>query len=81
MKREKIVNLTRTDANYTPQKVLELAVDLGVHLDCLEADWEGACSSCASIIHASFDAFYGEAENANDALMMILNDIMEDHDS
>lgn len=74
------MSLTKNDTQFTPQKVLDLALDLGVHESCVEADLEGACSQCITLFHAAFDTYYGHADNANDALMMILSDILEDKD-
>lgn len=73
-------NQIAVTTGYIPSKVLRLAQDMGVHVDCMEADFEGACTGCVSLIHTAFDTFYGEAESANDAFMMILSDIMKDHD-
>lgn len=75
------MSLTKSDTRYIPQKVVNLAYELGVHAECVEADFHGSCSACVSIFHVALDTFYGKADNANDALMMILSDIMEDKDN
>lgn len=72
------MNTTENVTQLMPQKVLNLAYDLGAHGDCVEADLVGACSMCTSIFHQAFDHFYGHLKNADDALMMIINDILKD---
>lgn len=64
-----------------PQKVLNLAYDLGVHEECVHADACGSCEECVILFNVAFDSFYGEAENSDQALMMILNDILEDRNT
>lgn len=76
-----IVSLTKNDTRYIPQKVVDLALDLGVHPECVEADYEESCERCANIFHTAFDAFYGHAENSTDAMMMILSDILDDRNT
>lgn len=79
--KDMVVSLTKSDTRYTPQKVLDLAQDLGVHPECVEADYEESCARCADIFHTVFDTFYGHAENSTDALMMILSDILDDRNT
>lgn len=75
------MTLAQNDTHYMPLKVLNQARSLGVHESCIERDLEGACEDCSIIFHIVLDTFYGHASNANDALMMILSDIMKDKDS
>lgn len=69
------------DTALMPQRVVSMAFDLGVHESCVEADWEGSCEKCRNIFLFAFDSFYSLADNADEALMMIINDILEDRDT
>lgn len=72
------MSLTTRVTALTPQRVLIQARDLGAHDECIEADWEGACNKCRAILNQAFDVFYGDSENSDEALMRIINDILED---
>lgn len=74
------MNLTNQGTLYTPQKVLDRARLCGAHEECIQADEPGACTVCKNIIFKAFDFFYSKANNADEAFMMILSDIMEDQD-
>lgn len=69
------------DTQLMPQKVLNLAYGLGVHVDCAKADLDGACEECIIRFNVAFDAYYGDAENADQALLKIINDILEDRNT
>ena len=65
---------------YTPKRVTDLALELGAHPTCVELDFEEACSQCSALVHAALDTIYGHAANSTEALMMIINDILDDKD-
>lgn len=75
------MSFTANAIRHTPQKVLSLAQDLGVHPECVEVDYEESCEKCANIFHTAFDAFYGQAETSIDAMMMIINDVLDDRNT
>ena len=62
----------------TPRRVLRRATELGVHADCVAADFDGACQSCIDIFSDVFREMYGHAQDASEALMFIIQDIQED---
>lgn len=71
-----------TDARQTtPSKVLERAREQGVHEKCIEADHRGACASCVLIIQEVFDHFYGHVSTPEEALDLILIDLLNDLES
>lgn len=72
------VNLTRNETRYIPQKVVDLAYNLGAHEACIKADLEGSCSMCISLMHQALDTHYGHLDNETDVMMAIINDIMQD---
>ena len=61
-----------------PLKVQYKAKELGVHEECIESDLMGSCVECIDLMNEAFDHYYSHAENSDDALMMILSDILED---
>lgn len=74
-------NMISSDTAMIPQRVVTKALELGAHEDCIEADWDGSCDSCRLAFLTAFDSFYSMADNADEALMMIINDILEDRDT
>lgn len=62
----------------TPRKVLAKASELGVHPDCVAADYSGACDECIEIFNQVFHEFYGHASDAGEALELIVKDILKD---
>jgi len=70
-----------TDASRTtPRKVLRRAAELGVHADCVAADHQGACDTCIDLINQAFHEHYGHANNAAEALSMIIDDLIKDRE-
>jgi len=62
----------------TPKRVLRRAAELGVHPDCVAADYDGACSGCIEIFNNVFHEFYGDSEDAAEALLRIVDDLLDD---
>jgi hypothetical protein len=62
----------------TPRRVLRRAAELGTHADCVASGIDGACDSCVEFIHESFKEFYGHVDTAEEALILIVKDILED---
>ena len=71
--------LFMTDASRTtPKRVLRRAAELGVHPDCVAADYHGSCSECIETFNEVFHEFYGDSEDAAEALMRIVDDLLND---
>ena len=77
----KSMNTATTVRGLMPLKVQFRAKELGVHETCLEADHSGACELCKIVMFEAFDHYYGHAESSEDALMMILSDILLDREA
>lgn len=71
--------LVMTDTSKTtPKRVLRRAAELGVHPDCVAADYQGACSVCIDIFNEVFHELYGDSADAAEALMRIVDDLLND---
>lgn len=73
-----IMSLMTDAGKMTPRRVLRRAAELGVHADCIAADFDGSCQSCVELVHNVFNEFYGHAKSADEALQLIIDDILTD---
>jgi hypothetical protein len=57
-----------------PRKVIDKAVEMGAHNDCIYAGVRGTCNECFDIIMKAFDVFYADATSPEDMMLRILDD-------
>lgn len=78
--RESVKTFTMSKA-MMPLRVQFRAQELGIHERCLEVDHEGACETCKIVMFEVFEQYYGHAESSEDAMIMILSDIIRDREA
>lgn len=57
-----------------PKKVIDQAVQMGAHNDCIYAGVRGSCTECFDIVMKAFDVFYADSTSPEDMMLRILDD-------